>query len=342
MLKNPLLAIACVAAALIWTAGPAFADETIRTDKPTAKDGYYGDRDEGWFWYHDPKDDPPPAPPPPPKPGTGQGEKPKVLSAQWIRENLDRYRYAAIDNPTKDNMELYLLLQKLALDKSEQFALASRAYASQNPGIDETVQNPTSAISRNSLTESQEKSQNDTIRKIAKRAGIYYFYRSDCPFCHQQNPTLEILTRMTGLTIIPIALDDAPSQDGLLPNWRPDQGQAEYLGVTKTPTMYLVEPGGKVQLLSVGVRSLPEIRSRTIQLAVDSGWITREEYDFAMRGLPRKFLTDGLNDKTLEDDPDKLLAVLRDASTYGKQEASFTEMDGGGASPWKKKGQGTQ
>lgn len=332
MSKTPLIIAAALVACLAAGAELAVAQDTIKTERPKAEDGFYGDKDEGWFFYKDPVEPPPPPPAPKEKPAPGSPEKPKVLSAEWLRENLDKYRFQAIDSPTKDNVELYLLLQKLVMDKSEQFALASRAYASQNPGIDETIQNPTSGISRVSMTKSQEDSQNATIRKISQRAGIYYFFRSDCQFCHQQNPMLDVMTRMTGLTVIPISMDGLPSQDGRLTNWRPDRGQGAYLGVEKTPTMYLVEPDGQLKLIGVGVRSLPDIRMRVIQLAFDSQWISQNEYDMAMRGLPRKFLTEGMEGKALEDDPEKLLAVLRDASTYGKTEASFTDMDGGGAS----------
>lgn len=337
MFKNPLPLTLMLVAGLF--AGSAIAQETIRSEKPKTREGFYGERDEGWFWYKDPAEEKALPPKPPETPPPGAPRKPPPLSAEWLKANLDKYRFAAIDNPTKDNVELYLLLQKLVMDKSEQFALASRAYAAKNPGIDETIQNPTSGISRSSMTQAQEDAQNAVLKKIAQKAGIYYFFRSDCQYCHQQNPMLEILTRMTGLTVLPISLDGLPSQDGLLANWRPDRGQGAYLGVEKTPTMYLVQPGGKVLLLGIGVRAVPDIRTRVIQLAFDERWISKNEYDMAMRGLPRRFLTDGLAETDIADDPAKLLQVLRDASTYGRQEASFTEMDGGGASPWNSRGE---
>lgn len=312
---------------------------TITKQKASTQDGRYGQRDEGWFFYKDPPA-PPKDPDQKPKDPKSPGAPPekKVLSAEWIRDNLPKYRYIAIDNPTKDNVEMYLLLQKLAMDKSEQFALAHRQYASQNPGIDETIQNPTSTISRQSMSDVQEKNQNEVTQKLSKHVGLFYFFRSDCQYCHQQNPMIEVLARMTGMSVTPISLDGMPSQDGRLPNWRPDNGQGEYLGVTKTPTMFMVEPGGKVVLLSVGVRSVPELRNRMIEIAKDEKWIGQEEYDLAMRGLPRKFITEGLDEKELQDDPTKLLAALRAATTHGKTEADYNAMEGAGASQWNGKG----
>ena len=336
MSRNAQTLLLSVLLATIGFAQAGQGAETIVKEKPSAREGFYGERDEGWFFYKDPPKEQPQEPQPPPKPQGGKSGQPEVLSAKWIRENLDKYRYAAIDNPTKDNVELYLLLQKLAMDKAEQFAMASRTYASQNPGIDETIQNPTSQISRTALANAEQENMNKLLRKIAKRAGIYYFFRSDCPYCHQQNPMLEILTRVTGLQVLPISLDGLPSQDGLLPNWKPDQGQGTYLGVEKTPTMYLVEPNGKVLLLGVGVRAVPDISRRVIELAKDENWVTKDEYDLAMRGMPRKYITQGLDSKSVQDDPAKLLAVLREASTYGKQSGEYADMEGA-STPWKGK-----
>lgn len=335
-MKLPTLTLTFLTIFCLSITGTASAGDTIKTDKPKTTDGRYGRSDEGWFFYRDPPKQEEPKPETPQQAKTAKKpEGPKVLSAEWLRENLPKYRNIAIDNPTKDNMELYLLLQKLTMDKAEQFALASRSIAQQNPGIDETVQNPISGLSRRAVSAEQDAQQDAAIKLVAKRAGIYYFFRSDCPYCHKQNPMIDILERMTGMAVIPISLDGLPSQDGMLPDWRPDRGQGAYLGVEKTPTMYLVEPGGKVQLLSVGVRALPELRQRIIELANDSKWITKEQYDLAMRGLPRKFLTDELSSDELSDDPQKLLSVLRDASMYGgKTEGNLGEMDGAEASAW--------
>jgi conjugal transfer pilus assembly protein TraF len=334
-MRLPILALTFCAIYGIAASAGVHAQATINTDKPKVQEGKYGRGQEGWFFYKDP---PAVEKPKAPKPKAAQPKnstsQPKVLSAEWLRENLPKYRNIAIDNPTKDNVELYLLMQKLAMDKAEQFALASRHYAQQNPALDETVQNPTSTLSRRAMVDEQEARMDSVIRQLSKRVGIYYFFRSDCTYCHKQNPMLEIMTRVTGMSVLPISLDGLPSQDGLLPNWRPDQGQGAYLGVEKTPTMYLVEPGGKVLLLSVGVRAMPDLKERIVQLAADNQWISKEQYDLAMRGMPRKFITDGLDPELVKDDPKKLLSVLRDASTYGRTEGTVADMDNAEASPW--------
>lgn len=338
MIIRPSSARLLLAATLLALSGFASSSvlaETIKTDKPRSTDGFLGQEDQGWFWYKDPPEPPVEQPvDPTDAEAAPDDKKPKPLSGEWIRENLPKFRMKAIDEPTKDNVEMYLLLQKLAMDKAEQFALAHRAFASQNPGIDETIQNPVSGIARKSMTKMQEDTQTDVVKKIASQVGIYYFFRSDCIYCHRQNPMLPILTQSTGLTILPISVDGLPSADGLLPNWRPDQGQAAQLGVTSTPTMYLVKPGDKVIHLTSGSRSIPELRERIVQIAFDNQWIDKNEYDLAMRGMPRRFLSDGLTEESIQDDPKLLLEALREASMHGLPTTSSDDPGLTATTPW--------
>lgn len=314
-------------------------------EKPTTDDGRYNRKEEGWFWYKQDPEPPEPVPEEKPKerPAEPSPDKPKPFSSQWVREKLDEYRLVAIDDPNQENIETYLLLQKLAMDKAEQFALAHRTYALMNPGIDETVQNPTGGTSRVSMNDAQERAMKETIEKIGQQAGLWYFYASDCQFCHKQNMVVDIMQRTSGIDILPIALDGRSSPDGFLQNWRPDRGQAAMLGVTGTPTFYIVHPDtNKVVMLASGVRTMPDMQQRIIEVARAHDWITQEEYDLAMRGLPRKFLTEGLpkfaEEMNVDEDPAALLAVLREATTHGSiVESSLDEVDASTVTPWQPK-----
>lgn len=342
---NPCLAL--VASAALLLCGVSF--ETLAQQpstiqpKPTTQDGgRYSRAEEGWFWY---EVEPEPIEPQPLEPvevvaeseATSKEEKPAPFSAKWIAQQLEETRIVAIDDPTKDNMERYLLLQKLALDRSEQFALAHRQYSMMNPGIDETIQNPVGGTSRMSMNRAQEENMVELVREIGDIAGIWYFYSSECEFCHRQNPVAEMLVRQMNMSVLPISLDGRSSTDGALPNWRPDRGQAEKLGVQGTPTMYLVNPDtNKIVLLSSGVRTLPDLQRRIVEIAKAEEWITQESYDLAMRGLPRRFITDGLDlESEIEDDPDQILEMLRNASMHGQvQETHLDAVDPATVTPW--------
>lgn len=344
--NRPHAGLIVVACSLLLT-GPTLAlaqagqqTATIQP-KPTTQDGgRYSRQEEGWFWY-EPEPAPPPPPPPPPEEQPAQAhdpDAPKPFSTEWIAAELEKALPLAIDNPDdKDAVERYLLLQKLAMDRAEQFALSHRRFASLNPGIDETIQNPVGGTSRFAMNRAQDLNMDETVKRISEIAGIWYFYASECAFCHQQNPAVEILSHTTNMSVLPISLDGRSSTDGALPNWRPNRGQAEKLGVIGTPTMYLVNPDTqRVILLSNGVRTVPDMKRRIVEIAHAEEWITKEEYDLAMRGLPRRFLTDGLDlDADIEDDPDQILAMLREASVHGQvQDTSLDDSDQSTMTPW--------
>ncbi len=107
--------------------------------------GFYGRSAEGWFWYRDPREPflplptpaatpatPPPAPQVP-APESPAPPGPAPLSAQWFRENLDRYRDRAIDAPSPENVAVYLHLQRIAMDKSSRFATVSERVVQGDP-----------------------------------------------------------------------------------------------------------------------------------------------------------------------------------------------------------------
>lgn len=342
----PIVLSALVVASLV-AAPSVHAQQQVRTvipDKSGTRDGRYVQGEEGWFWYKEPPPPPKPKPLEPPKPGSPSAPKPEVLSSEWLRDNMDKYRYAAIDNPTKDNVEMYLLLQKLMMDKAEKFAMAHRQYAMLNPGIDETVANPVGGTARASMDAAQEAEMEKTLAKLGNNVGIWYFYRSDCQFCHRQNPVIEMLQNQNKITVVPISLDGKSSPDGLLRNWRPDRGQAQMLGVTGTPTLYLVNPDTKkITLLGTGVRTLPDLQRRILELAQQEKWITEREYDLAVRGLERRFLTEHIDQAEVESDPQKLLALLRRAAATSAP-TTTTSASNEAFTPWtgQRTTQGTQ
>jgi len=196
-----------------------------------------------------------------------------------------------------------------------------------NPDLDESYENPTSTFVRRARLDTRDNEQQRVLRALAEDVGIFYFYRSDCAYCARQNPILKRMEAEHGLRILPISIDHLPSHDGAFPNWRPDQGQAQALGVNVTPTMYLFRPlTNDAVFLAAGLQSEPQLIKRIFQVAEASGWLSREDLEKAMRGMPREFLLDAVQD--LEDvdwsDPNRALEALRHASKHGVERANLT------------------
>lgn len=305
---------------------------------PAAKNQFLSRHEDGWFWYEEPPAPPPKKPIEPPKPaGSPSQSQDKPLSVEWIRNNIDRLRDQAINNPTKENVEMFLYVHKYMMDLSERFAYTYRSVAEQNTALDETISNPVTAVSRRQISDATEVAQSEIIQRLAVQVGVWYFFQSTCQYCLRQNPILDYMRQEAPLSILPISLDGLPMVDGSHPNWVVDNGQAAQLQVSTTPTLYLVKPDtNEVVLLAAGLRSLPELKQRFVEVARAQNWISKDEYETAMHGLPRRLLTDGVD---LEEVPTgtsdrELLEIMRRGGIHGGGEQINTQNEGGNT-PWR-------
>lgn len=296
-----------------------FAHSALAAERTHAPD-YYRDAERGWFWYETP---PPPAPPPPPKtPPTGQGgasPAPPPLSAAWLRAHLDDYRDAAIDSPNDTNVSLYLYLQRVALEKADAFKNAAQRVILNSPGLDEDQRTPQSAVAKATASQVSKALLDRVMARLSANAGVWYFFRSDCPYCRAQGPVLEAVQASHGLAVMPISLDGLPTPDGRYANFRTDQGQAAKLGVTATPTLFLVTASGQVAKLSEGLQTQAALEDRILRVAHEAGLVSDSEFNTIM-WRANDSLLDTLPASELAaaaQDPQRLAALLRSAAQSG-------------------------
>jgi hypothetical protein len=116
-----------------------------------------------------------------------------------------------------------------------------------------------------------------------------------------------------------ISLDGLPMPDNAFPNFVVNTGQAEKLGVTVTPTMFLVSPPDKVLKISEGVLATDQIEDRIVELGHERAWVSDAEYaqvhasaggGFLQTRLPRDL-------SHVADNPDQILALLQSAGMSG-------------------------
>jgi conjugal transfer pilus assembly protein TraF len=288
---------------------------------PEASGFYFRER-EGWFWYErepEPHAAPLPQPTPTPEPtesttpplSDAAPEGPKPLSAQWLREHIGEYRDAAIDDPTPQNVALYLYLQRVALDKSSRFAAATQRAVQRDPFLDEITQRPTATFAANLTNRQAGDNRDDVLRRIAETAGVLFFFRSDCPYCEAQAPLLKLLEARYGFSILPVSIDGAPLPGGEFSDFRRDRGQAQALGVVSTPALFLVRPPDAVVPLSQGLLSFAQLQERIVLAAAEAGWIGPEEYTRTRPVTADLTLDPRALPDALPEDPAALLAALR-------------------------------
>ncbi|MFZ6765081.1 conjugal transfer protein TraF [Pseudoroseomonas sp. WGS1072] len=288
---------------------------------------------EGWFFYReivepDPEEEerrpepapqaiiPPPSPQPPP-PGPQPEPAPAVsgpapLSAAWFRERLEGYRDQAIDDPSPENVQAYLYLQRIMLDKTSRFTESYQQVVATNPDLDANAERPLAPFAASQVDRMAAQAQDALLQHIAQDTGILFVYRSDCVYCEQQAPILQMLERTHGLKILAVALDGKPMPNGAFPNFTRDAGQAAVLGVQRTPSLFLLRPPGDVVPVSQGVLALQALKERILGQARIAGWISEEAWQATRQVQSRSLanLADVLDPATLTD-PAALVAAIR-------------------------------
>ena len=302
------------------------AGPTAWGGEPTAA-RYFDRHAEGWFWYEpEPEasapvqqpEDPVSTPAPLPEAAVPapaievEPPAPKPLSAAWFRENLDGYRDAALDDPSPANIEAYLYLQRIALERAGDFAEASAAAATRDPWLDANSERPLATYAARAVDAQAEAARTAVLKELAKEAGILFFYQANCPLCDSQADILKLANTVHGFEILPVSLDGSPPPGGFESS-RLDDGQAETLGVVGLPATYLVQPPDLIALLAQAPLDLKTLGTRIISQAHAAGLID-DETKLATHALRRPFTLpadfDGLPPEVM-DDPAALVAEIR-------------------------------
>jgi conjugal transfer pilus assembly protein TraF len=287
-------------------------------------DGYYEGKEEGWFWREllpamqpptlepeietrDKSEEPVQEPP-----IQTEAPQPRPLSPEWMRAKLPEYRDKALEQPTPDNVRAYFYLQRYAMDMAERFALVAQKVVLADPSLDENTRRPISTYGGQVFDEVARENTLRVATRIASLAGMWYFYKSDCPYCRAQNPILERLQRRIGLVVLPIALDGRAMPEAPFGRFVPNKGHAQQLGVTQTPTLYLVRKPNEFVLISEGLVTDDGLLERIVYAAHDAGWITDEEFNSTRAAKPSGLSVDPeIVDADLLGDPVKLVQFLR-------------------------------
>ena len=293
---------------------------------------FFLDKERGWFWREiqaESKQVParlekPSMPRPLPIQGSSKSSMPPgplPLSAAWFRKNLESYRDRAIDDPSSENVAAYYYLQRVVMDKAHRFTDVARQVVMADPFLDENQRRPIATFAANETNRLAGMASEQALMSVARQAGILFFFRSDCPYCHIQAPLLAVLEKRFGFKVYAVSLDGRPMPGDLYLDFHTDRGQANLLGVASTPAMFLMKPPDELLPLSQGALSLDDLTGRILVAAHESGWIDDAVFD-ATRGQrlspllipsPSAVPMEALND------PVELIQALQANATFGME-----------------------
>lgn len=179
----------------------------------------------GWHFYCDekkPKQDK--AQPAPSQPKKSAAERMKEL-----QERVEEARAAAVLEPTPENVQSYLQLNKMMLDKASTFADQWQRVVWANPQLDYTVERPVNTLGKEAWKASRDSEKTQVLATLGERYGVFYVYISTCPYCKAYSPILRNFADRYGIAVQAVTLDG-----GVLPEWPGtimDQGQWQAWGL---------------------------------------------------------------------------------------------------------------
>lgn len=226
---------------------------------------YWRDAWRGWHFYEDPAlGEKPPAPVVPPQPTTKPktARAPELEAFERLQKTLEEYRNVAIMRPTEVNVRRYMELEAKVVSQASTFADVARRVAWATPELDPTLQGrPVNAKALEVFEETQRTERSRTVAGLGKDHVLFFFYRSDCPYCHAFAPVLEAFQNRHGIQVVAISIDGGPMPG--FPSARHDNGIANALQVSQVPAVFLAQPfTGQITPIGFGVLSESQLLER--------------------------------------------------------------------------------
>ena len=175
----------------------------------------------------------------------------------------------AVDHPTSVNVERYFQLQRMTMNKSENFAAAARSIVIESPELDEMGSVVKSLKQRETEERMQKESMDETLHELSGTLTLVYVYNGSCPFCRQGVTEINSLAD-SGFTVVGISLDGIILEDLHAVRNIHAPRIASLYGIKSVPVLLGFyrndEAKDPVVIMSNGLLSLSEIRKRMVSL----------------------------------------------------------------------------
>lgn len=185
----------------------------------------------------------------------------KLKTAEELRQELKIREDLAVMNPTEQNIKNYLDAWHMTMDKGTVFADQWRRVVWTNPQYDYSLKNPVNNTAVKVNNQAKEQDRTNYMKNIAREHGLIFFFRSDCPYCHQYAPTLKLLSEMYGIEVLGVSIDGGGLPE--FPNPRDGRAVAQQWGIEKVPATFIAsKKTGEKATIGFGVMSLQEVVDR--------------------------------------------------------------------------------
>jgi conjugal transfer pilus assembly protein TraF len=268
MHKLTAKSVVCLLLAMI--AGAVYAQsgaQTPEVTRPWWDSSVWENPDRDYKWY--PPDPPKPAPPkkiiPPQAPQIKAIKKPTIPSefdsTKDVAAELNRLKDQAVLHPTEPNVKAFLAFQQLVMEQGSLYADVVRRVVWTTPELDYQQRRPTNNTAILGYDQRRRETERMTTAQLAQQHGLFFFFKGDCPYCHQMAPLLRSFAAQTGMDVMAISLDGSVLPE--FPGARPNNGLAEQLNITTVPATFLVSKDSRnIQAIAYGMVAQADLLER--------------------------------------------------------------------------------
>lgn len=226
---------------------------------------FFSDHARGWHWYEkmpipeEQKENEKKK-----KGEASQSQTPSQIISSY-REELENRLAKAWINPTFENIGQYQEMQKDMMNRSQNFSEMWMTNVFLDPRLDHTLVSPVNQKAVHVYMDEKRKADQNAIRELSKTHGLFFFYASNCSYCHQFAPIVKMFSEVYGWEVLAISLDGGKID--LFPQAVPDNGLAESWNVMALPSLFAVNPETEEVIpVAQGMASMDEMENRIMML----------------------------------------------------------------------------
>ncbi len=187
------------------------------------------------------------------------------LPAAWLKLLLTAKKEAALDKQTEESLLSYIKVHKETFNRAQRFTDMWALVMYTHPEQDFTSSNPISTAGHEIYAENRKESEDEYLKGMKDKVGLFFFFTSTCPYCQKQAKLLKVFSDTYGLSVKAVTQDGLPLPE--FPLAVKDNGMGEQLGVTKVPVIFLAIPDEQFLVpVGTGLITMDDLRVRILAI----------------------------------------------------------------------------
>lgn len=291
----PCVALACAGVLIVSAVSRADYDKLFQSS-PQEESQEYPEGWKGYYFYQDPPLEereilPQQLPPTPAMPLQPEHFKDQLalkealkkvpvekidlpnLPAAWLKLLLTAKKEAALDQQTESTLLSYIKVHKETFNRAQRFTDMWALVMYTHPEQDFTSTNPMSTAGHEIYAEEKTVSEDDYLRSMHEKVGLFFFFTSTCPYCQKQSKLLKVFSDTYGWSVKAVTQDGRPLPE--FPHAVKDNGMGDQLGVTKVPVVFLAIPDEEFLVpVGTGLITMDDFRVRVLAILKNRASLT--------------------------------------------------------------------